>query len=317
MIDYYSLPENELPMSMRALRKVLRKRGWRAEKLCFECGNNLILTRPDGKVVRVASSTPPTTSVYALRLADNKLMSYALMLDLGVSQPETLPINRAEEAQPLLEKYGSLVIKPADGAHGRGVTAGITRVEQAKKAIQVAVEASPEMKLAIMQPQLASDALETRVICIDYKFVVAIARIPARVTGDGKRNLGELIEYENATLRKAPYQSDLAYIDVRMAEKFLGDRMTEVPAAGEKVRVVASCNVGQGGTAEDYSQKITAEQVTEAEKIARAAQLPVVGIDFYGDEVIEVNACPSLYYPTGDEAATRAVEAYVDYLEKI
>ncbi len=317
MIDYYSLPESELPMSMRYLRKVLRERGWKAEKLCREGGNNLILTQPDGKVVKVASSTPPTTSVYALRLADNKLMSYALMKDLGVPQPETRVATGAEEIQKMLGQYGTIVIKPADGAHGRGVTAGITEVGEALTAREVAIKASPEMKLAIMQPQLAKEALETRVICIDYKFVVAIARIPARVTGDGERNLRELIEYENKTLRAEPYQGNLAYIDMKMAEKFLGERVSEVPAKGEKVRVVASCNVGQGGTAEDYSAKLTPERIAMSERIARAAELPVIGIDFYGAEVIEVNACPSLYYPTGDATAVKAVEAYVDYLGRI
>ena len=69
MINYYDLPENDLPMSMRFFRESLKKRGWQAEKLCAESQNNLILTRPDGTTVRIASSTPPTTSVYSLRLA--------------------------------------------------------------------------------------------------------------------------------------------------------------------------------------------------------------------------------------------------------
>lgn len=317
MIDYYSIPENELPMSMRFLRKKLKQAGWQAEKLCRESQNNLILTRPDGVTVRVASSTPPTTSVYALRLADNKIMSYELLRDLGVAQPETVAARTAEEVQPMIEKYGAVAIKPIDGAHGNGVTVRVQDLAQAKAAIEKAVEASPEMQLAIVQPQLPVDELEQRVICIDYQFVVAIARIPAQVTGDGRRTIAELIEYENATIRTEPYQGELAYIDLEAAERFLGEKMSSIPAAGERVRVVASCNVGQGGTAEDCSAKFSAERRELAEKIARAAQLPVVGIDYYGDQVIEINACPSLYYPTGDESAWRAVDTYIEYLAKI
>lgn len=317
MIDYYSIPENELPMSMRFLRKKLKQTGWRAEKLCRESQNNLILTRPDGVTIRVASSTPPTTSVYALRLADNKMMSYELLHELGVSQPETVAVRTAEEVQPMIEKYGAVAIKPIDGAHGNGVTVGVRDAEQAKLAIEKAVAASPEMQLAIAQPQLPIDELEQRVICIDYKFVVAIARIPAQVTGDGRSTIAELIAHENATIRTEPYQGELAYIDPEAAERFLGEKMSLVPAAGERVRVVASCNVGQGGTAEDRSAEFSVERRELAEKIARAAQLPVVGIDYYGDQVIEINACPSLYYPTGDESAWRAVDAYIEYLAKI
>lgn len=317
MIDFYSLPEENLPISMRIFRKMLHERGWKAEKLTSDWSNDLILTRPDGKEIRVSSSTPPTTSVFALHLADNKLASYSLLEQLGVSQPETLVVKSPEDAQRLLDKYGTIVIKPVDGAHGRGVTTGITQPDQVGPAIQKAVGASPNMKMAIMQPQLSLDALELRIICIGYHFVEAIARIPAQVTGDGKHSLIELIDLENTTIRTKPYKGDLAYIDRSMAQNFLGDRQGEIPAAGEKVRVVSSCNVGQGGTAKDYSNLITDKMKVMSEKIAKAAQLPVIGIDFYGDQVIEFNACPMLYYPTIDATATKAVAAYVDYLAQL
>lgn len=316
MISYYDLPEDSLPMSMRHFRRILQERGWKAEKFYPGSLSDLVLTRPDGKELRIYSSTPPTTSVFALHLADNKMMTQALLKLLDVPHPETVEAS-PETVQDFLDRYGTVVIKPIDGAHGNGITIGVTDLEEAAAAIERAKAASPALGTAIVQPQLPLDALELRVICINYCFVEAIARIPAAVTGDGEHTLMELIDSENATLRSEAYKSDLAYIDRNLAVKFLGERQEEIPAAGEKVRVVASCNVGQGGTTEDYSDKITTEMREMSEKIAKAAQLPVIGIDFYGDQVIEVNACPSLYYPTGDDAATRAVYAYVDYLEQL
>lgn len=317
MIDYYTVMEDTLPMSIRVLHKKLQERGWQAYKLASDDLNNLILVRPDGKELRIASSTPPTTSVFALRLADSKLASYNLLQQIDIPQPETIVLHSSEDAKQLLEKYSTIIIKPVDGAHGRGVTTEITQPNQIEPAIQKAVMASPTAKFAIAQPQLPADALELRVICINYKFIEAIARIPAHVTGDGKHSLIELIDLENTTLRTAPYKSDLSYIDRSMALNFLGERQNEIPAAGEKVRVVASCNLGQGGTAEDYSASVPDEMKAMAEKIALAAQLPVIGIDFYGDQVIEFNACPSLYYPTGDAASTKAIDAYIDYLAEL
>ncbi len=317
MIDYYSLPDDILPMSMRVFRRILLQRGWKAEKLCAETLNDLILTRPDGKKIRVASSTPPTTSVFALHLADNKLASYHLLAELGVPQPKTKIVETPEVAREFLEQYQEIVIKPLDGAHGRGVTTGITRLSEVAKAIQEAEKASLTMKKAIMQPQLTSNLQEKRVICINYEFVVAILRTPAHVTGDGRRSVMELIDWENATIRHEPYRGNLAYIDREVAGKYLGGRQTEVPQEGERVQVVASCNVGQGGTAEDCSALIGPRMKEMCENIARVAELPVIGIDFYGDQVIEFNACPSLYYPTGDASAQVAVEKYVDYLEQL
>lgn len=317
MIDYYSLPEADLPMTMRPFRRMLKERGWKAEKLCLESLNNLILTRPDGVEIRVASTTPPTTNVFALRVADNKMMCYALLKEIGVKQPETVAIKTADDAAMMIEKYGRIAIKPIDGAHGNGVTVGVATREEAEEAIRRAVEASQDLGMAIAQPQLPLDEPERRAICIGYKFIEAVRRIPAQVTGDGEHTLGELIEIENRTLRTPMYQSDLAYIDYDSAVKFLRERIGEVPAARERVRVVASCNIGQGGTVEDCSEEFSTEMRELAEKIARTAQLPVIGIDFYGDQVIEINACPSLYYPTGDAMATRGVEAYIDYLAEL
>ncbi len=314
MIDFYTTKDSTIPMSMRALRDALKRRGWKAEKLCAESETDVILTRPDGKVIKIAACTPPNVSYYAIQLADNKLMSHELLKSIGVNQPETVPVRRPEDARDLLEKYGKIIVKPVDGAHGRGFTGGITSFEQLTGAVELAKAASPQLKIVIAQPQLPLDELELRIICIDYQFVTAIARIPAHATGDGQHTIAELVDIENRTIRKAPYQGDLAYINPEAAKSFLGQKIQDVPQAGERVRVVASCNVGQGGTAEDYSDKISGEIKTMAEKIARTAELPVIGIDLYGDQVIEINARPSLYYPTGDAGATKAVEAYIDYL---
>lgn len=318
MINYYDLSESVLPVSMRILRKILQKKGWKAEKLCTEGLNNLILTRPDGKQLRVASSTPPTTSAFAQRVANDKLATYAMLQTLGISQPETVAVRELKDAQGMLRKYGKLVIKPVDGAHGLGVMTGISTDEQLAMAIEKAIAESPELGYAIAQPHLKSEVPELRIICIDYQFVLAVARIPARVTGDGEHNIMELIDFENQTLRAKPYTSNLAHINKDSALAFLGEKVSEIPTKGEKVFVSSICNVGQGGTVEDHSDRITLEQKAQAELIARTMELPVIGIDYFGDQVIEVNACPSLHYPLMEpEKASRCVEEYVNYLERL
>lgn len=316
-MNFYDVAEASLPMSMRALRQELKLRGWQVQKLYNGAANNLILTRPDGKELRIASSTPPTTSVFALKTADDKLSTYSLLQTIRAPQPLTVLVKTADDAAGMLQEYGTIVIKPADGAHGRGVTTGITTLEQVPAAIEKAELGSLNQHLAIAQPQMVTEGPELRVICIDYKFVLAVARIPAKVTGDGVHTVAELIELENTNLRAAPYTSRLAWIDLKAAADYLGERMTTIPAVDEKVRVSATSNVGQGGTAEDYSDKITAEQKLLAEQIARTMELPVIGVDLMAGQVLEVNACPSLYYPIGTDADTKCIKAYVDYLEKL
>lgn len=318
MINYYDLPDAEIPMSMKALRKVLAGRGWKMEKLSRVGLNDLILTRPDGKVLKIAATTPPATTVYGLHLADNKLMTYELLKNLGVAQPETIAVKTVEDVREFLEKYGEIVIKPVDGAHGNGVTTQIRSLEEAEAAILKARAASQLLDAAVAQPQLRSEQPEVRVICIDYKFVLAAARIPAMVTGDGTHTVGELIEIENTTIRTEAYASDLAFIEKDSALRYLGEKVDVVPDAGEKVRVSPICNLGQGGTVEDWTDIVTDDVKEMVEKIAKAAELPVIGVDLFGDQVLEINAAPLLYWPFADkQKANRAIEAYADYLGRL
>ena len=318
MEDFYAIPEDELRYTARFLRKEMRERGW-GEASAVRTAKNILIfaTRPDGKKIRFCSCIPGETTSFAAKLADDKLATCVLFEQEGIPQPETVYLSRDEQKarerlMQLLEKHPKIVVKPVDGAHGRGVVTNIENVETAMDVV-----ASYDSG-AIAQEQLQDGITEVRAICIGGKFIAAYKRIPATVTGDGEHNIIELIAKENREVRVEAYQGDLAKIDVDAAERYLREKkidISRIPEAGEKVRVMAMCNVGMGGTVEETI--FDPEQIALAEKIAKVAELPAVGIDFYGDKVIEMNAGPMLYYPTGDESATKCVKAYADYLEKI
>ena len=172
--------------------------------------------------------------------------------------------------------------------------------------------------MVIAQQQLDFTGFETRVICINYRFVEALSRIPAHVTGDGEHTVSELIDIENNTIRTEAYKSNLAFIDREYAERYMAEKGNKdyVPAKNEKVQVIKMCNIGRGGTVEDVTDEFTSEQKALADRIAKTLDLPVVGIDFFGDYVLEVNASPSLYYPLDGPRASFGVEKLVEYLER-
>lgn len=323
MDDFFAVPEEELRHTSRALRRVLKRRGWRDVKVI--CASNILFfaTRPDGKQIRFGSSLPSVASHFAAQLASSKIASYFLLEQEGVPQPETVWLSENKEdwkgqLEGLLAKYPRIVVKPTDGAHGIGVKTNITTLDEAMDAAIECANNKQRYYGVIAQEQLDDDVPEIRVICIDYKMVGAYERVPAAVTGDGEHSILELIELENRELRSEPYKGKPATIDIVEARHYLdknGIDVMRVPAPGEKVRVMKICNVGVGGTMKHV--ELTDEQTAQAERIARLFELPVIGIDFYGDKVIEVNSSPALYCPTGDEWAEKCVESYVDYLEKM
>ncbi len=318
MEDFFAIPEEKLKYTARALRKELIARGWTDVKaVCSKMALLLFATRPDGKKIRFSPCTPYATSKFATIIADDKLASYTLLKEAGINQPETIRLNLdktkwREELAELLVKHKRIVVKPVGGAHGRSVTVNIESVDEA---LEAAFACGDDV---IAQEQLEGDEIEVRAICIGYKFSGAYKRIPAAVEGDGKHTILELIDIENREKRGEAYGEKLAQINYDAAKDYLEKNHIDtarVPAVGEKVRVMKICNSGAGGTME-YTE-LDPERVAIAEKAAKTADLPVVGVDFYGDKVIEINAGPSLYHPTGDKWAMHSIEAYVDYLEQL
>ena len=315
MEDFFKVDPKTLTFSTRTLQKILKERGWTAD---FIRGTNqfVIAKRKDGKIFKIAGTAPEQTSTFASRIAEDKLATYELLKQINIKQAET-HIASAASISHLLGKYGKIVIKPLDGAHGNGITTNITKFEDAIAAMETALLFSPSGK-AIAQQQLEYDGYETRVICINYKYVEAFSRVPAQVTGDGEHTVSDLIDIENNTIRTEAYKSNLAFIDREYADKYIHEMniADNIPARGEKVQVVKMCNIGRGGTVVDITDEFPEEKRAIADRIARILDLPVVGIDFVGDYVLEVNASPSLYYPVDGPRAEYGVQKLVDYLER-
>lgn len=320
MLDFFTVPELNLSMSLRHFRRELKRRGWPQATLNKGAFNFLTVTRPDGLVIPLFSLTPPTTTYAAGYLADDKLASYHVLKSIGAPTPETEllekdPAKRKAQLSRLLAKHPSLVIKPVDGAHGYDVFTDLTSVEAAEATLPS--DDDPLIK-RLVQQQLTPQSPEVRAIVIDYHFVAAYARLPARVTGDGQHTISELIQLENSTFRTPPYQSRLAYISEPRAAEYVKKHALAnvVPVKGEKVQVVSVCNTGCGGTME-YLPDFPKEKRALAEKIARAFALPVVGVDFLDDYIIELNSSPALYHPTEGASSTFCIEKFVDYLESL
>lgn len=317
MYDLYSISPDRLSMSVKALQSLLKKRdSFPRAKILLSTHQFIFLTRKDGKKLRLASMMPETTSGIANKLATDKLATATLLDEIDIKQPET-KIASPGNIKSLLQKHSKIVIKPVDGAHGNGITTDLTTVEDAEKAAKLA-ESFSDTKVILAQQQLESSSYEVRAIVIDGKFIAAFSRIPARVTGDGTHTVRELIAIENDTLRTKPYASDLAFIDKEYSDHYLEltSQADYIPTPGEKVQVIRMCNIGRGGTVEDITDAFPDHLKASAEAIAKHLALPVAGIDFLDDYVIEVNSNPSLYYPAKTRSSL-AVSALLDYLEKL
>lgn len=319
--DFDNIPESDVPQGRAALKRVLKKRGWKNIKILYTNKLFIVATRPDGKEIRFCSEIPPTTSYNAATIAGDKFATYAFLKDIpNVKQPETLLLKFPNEpekelnlCQKLLENYSTIVLKPINGSHGNNVCMNIKDVESVKKAI-AKIRNTDRMLPIVAQQQLESGH-DARAICINYKFIAAYSRTPAEVTGDGKHTLAELIDIENNTIRTDAYFSDLSKINKDVALDYLKGQTEYVPKAGEKIQVIPVCNTGQGGTIKEITNDFPEEQKCLSERIARYLELPLIGIDFLDNYVIEVNKSPALFHEK--DGHTICLEKLAEYLETI
>lgn len=330
MVNVNNLDISKLSVTIRLVVEECIKRGWNVE-LAYPTSALAFINRGDGKIIRIFSSTPPTLSYAAGYLANDKYATHTLLEsgNFPVLPTVLVPYGADIAKAAGLLSHGSLVVKPLDAGHGKGITTNIETTDALKAALEFAAEHGKNTQAAVVQ-KMYFNPIDVRVLCIDGRVAASILRAPARVKGDGVRTVREIIAQENAEIRGIPYESQLAFIDEERAQTFLGEKIDTVPAADEYVQVLGTANYGSGGEAIDVTDTVPDWLAEIACQIAGSMQLPVCGVDFMLKQtpekhhtlqdlepaVTEVNKCPSFgLHHTPTSGAPRDVTAlYVDYL---
>jgi cyanophycin synthetase len=271
-----------------------KKRNWKTEVIDTNF-NLLRYTSSEGKVYFVKSLMTEYTSAINVIIANRKNVLYTLAREWDIPVPETEHHTTMLAAKEFLHKYKTVVVKPEDGAHGNGVTTGISTEDLLEKAINHAHKFS---KAVLLQKFVEGD--DYRLLFIGGKLAAAAIRKPAEVTGDGIHTFQELIELENQNdERGVNYRKRLNLIDIFAAKLYLGDTIKSVPKNGEVVTVVGTANIGTGGYAIDVTETVPPILLKYATVLTQQLGLENGGVDFlYKDDnhvnLLEINANPSL-----------------------
>lgn len=335
MIDLMTLDEDTLSQSAKAIREEAIKRGWKVE-LFTTNSSHRIVTRDDGKRIHIFGSVPPDTSYAAAKASNDKLLTYELLEGKDLPLLDLVTVaddNNLEEAMQFISDKGKVVVKPVDGSHGKGITVDIRDEDSLSRALKVARDATKQSKLVIVQEQYDHDTIcDLRLLYIDYNFIGAIWRVPARVFGDGKHTIEQLILQENTTEQRGiAYRQDLTTIDVEKTRLYLKDRIHEVPPDGTEIQVMGVANYGAGGETVDITDDIPTWLIDDGRRAAQACELVVAGVDFMLAQVpsvestkqelipaiTEVNKAPLLTMhdtPTRGKGNRGATRAFMDHL---
>lgn len=230
-----------------------------------------------GRTVRCRESLSELTSAVALSICDDKALTKRIVKEAGVVVPEEVEADDMDAVRAMLDRHGSLVVKPAQGEQGRGVAVDLDSMESVERAI---ANARSLCQRVLVESFHKGDDL--RLVVIGYRLVAAAIRRPAEVTGNGRESVRQLIERQSRRRAAATGGESTIPMDAeteRCVAK-AGFTLDDVPPAGFSLSVRKAANLHTGGTIHDVTDIVHPSLVEAAIKTARAIDIPVVGIDF-------------------------------------
>jgi GNAT-family acetyltransferase (TIGR03103 family) len=287
-----------------------RRRGISVEVIDAQAG--IFKLRYFGHEVMCRESLTELTGGVAMTWCQDKVLTLRRLHSVGLRVPRQRTVADRAEDEAFLRECGSVVVKPAFGEQGRGITVDVRTPQELAAAIE---RASQEGGHVVVEE--FCEGQDLRIVVIGYKVVAAAIRKPAEILGDGTSTVAQLIEKQSARRAAATSGESRIPVDAETERVLAGEglQLSSVPAAGRSVKVRRTANLHTGGTIHDVTPQLNPLLREAAEVAARALRIPVVGLDFLVPSpelpdyvIIEANERPGLANHEPQPTAARFVD---------
>jgi len=254
---------------------------------------------------RIWTAVTDRTSSIAEGIAVDKQLTKDVLAAACVPVPLGRVVSSAAEAWETAQAVGMpVVVKPADGNHGRGVFLNLSCREEIERAFPVASSEGRREQTVVVEQFVPG--VEHRLLVVGDRMVACAKGEHIYVTGDGRATIAELIDLQiNSDPRRgrsAAMPNKTVDLDATVLAQLDQEGVTPetVPADGHRVLVR---QIGTHGL--DVTASVHPEMAATAVRAARAVGLDIAGIDLVardidrppreqGAAVCEVNAGPQL-----------------------
>lgn len=264
------------------------------------------------------------SSNLSARLARDKKLSIQRLRTAGLPTTKHYLVSSLNHALDAAKHLGyPVVAKPYNQDGGGGVTAAITDAKELTFAYEKAAKLN---KSVLIEKHV--EGRDYRLTVFDGKFVWAVERRPAGVTGDGSSSIKQLIEKENQNPARMPGSTKQTLKPLQLnkdAELMLAKqrlKASDVPSKGQFVRLHSIANVATGGTPHVVTDMVHPDNAMLAERAAAALRLDLAGVDLIipdisrswretGAAICEVNGQPDLGSTTARHLYTELLASRV------
>ena len=265
-----------------------------------------------GRRIVCRESLCELTTAVAMSRCDDKAVTHRLLRKAGLQVPAQLATVDASKALTFLEEHGSVVVKPARGEQGAGISVDVRTAASLEAAITEARRFSESVLV-----EKYSHGEDLRIIVIDYKVVAAAVRKPPRIKGTGRDTIRHLIEKQSRRREAATKGESRIPLDAE-TERCVADggyTLDETLPYDEYLTVRKTANLHTGGTIHDVTKQLHPALRRAAVAAAEALRIPVTGLDMIvaspSDEkyvIIEANERPGLANHEPQPTAERFVD---------
>jgi GNAT-family acetyltransferase (TIGR03103 family) len=268
-----------------------------------------------GRVILTRESLSELTTAVAMSRCDDKRVTRRLLAGAGVAVPDGIELDdgRVDEvAEAFLDRHGDVVVKPARGEQGRGVTVGVRGHDDLRDAAASAHRFCPDV---LVEERVSGEDL--RVLVIDGEVVAAAVRRPASVVGTGRDTVRDLIARQSRRRERATGGESSIPLDGTTVAVVVdaGYGMDDVLPEGVHLEVRRTANLHTGGTIVDVTADLHPDLGAAAVRAAEVIGIPVVGLDLMVGSVagpdfvvIEANERPGLANHEPQPTAQRFVD---------
>ena len=267
-----------------------------------------------GRIIHCRESLSDLTSAVAMSRCDDKQVTTRLLQHAGLNTPRQQTAGSPAEDAEFLKKCSRVVVKPARGEQGKGVSVNLEK----EAAVAEAVAACREIYDKVLLEEFHQGE-DLRIIVIDGQVVAAAVRRPPVIIGTGRHSIRSLIEKQSRRRSAATQGESCIPLDDE-TERCLakaGYGLDDILPADLRLQVRGAANLHTGGTIHDVTAELHPTLKKAAEAAAAALQIPVVGLDFIVAEVaapeyviIEANERPGL----ANHEPQPTAEKFVDLL---
>jgi cyanophycin synthetase len=257
----------------------------------------------------VRQNTTAIDDPVTLSVAFNKPLVDRLLAKRGLRTPRhfEFTLSDIDQAIAFIRRFGGeWVVKPANGAMGRGVTTGVIT---SFSLVRAAVTAAAYDSHLVVEQQVQGDLY--RLLYLNGKLLDAVLRKSPTVVADGKSSARKLVRLEN----RARLEAGLAFgqvlvsidLDMRHTLAKQGLTLSSVPKKGTVVTLKTVINENSVADNISATSLMCKSIIEDGAAAAAAVGARLAGVDVItpdpgvplaqsGGVILEVNTTPGYYY---------------------